>query len=123
MKETIITMTEMVYRTIEIGLEMFTEGMPEDPHISSMIHMAVTDVIIDIEATTDKTIELDKIIEIMTLDRGIEIGVRVETGPETIVMTEIEAETEVGIEMHKHKVGPEPCEMTGENQDPGPTLE
>ena len=115
MKETIIKMTEIVDQTIEIGLEILTEGMIEDPHTSSMMDKVITDLIIDIEATTDKTIELDKIIEIMTLDRDIEIGVKVEIGLETIVMTEIEAETEVGIEMHKHKIGLEPCQMTGEN--------
>ena len=97
--------------------------MTGEPHISSMIDVVITNPIIDIEATTDKTIELDKIIEIMTLDGDIEIGVRVEIGLETIVMAEIEAGTEVGIETHKHKVGPKPCQMTGENQDPGPTLE
>ena len=97
--------------------------MTEDPHVGSMIDMAITDLIIDIEATTDKTIEIDRIIDIMTLDRDIEIGVRVETGLETIVIIEIEAETEVGIEMYKHKIGPEPCQMTGENQDPDPTLQ
>ena len=59
----------------------------------------------------------------MTLDRDIEIGVKVEICLEIIVMTEIEAETEVGIEMDKHKIGPQPCQMTEENQDPGPTLE
>ena len=48
MKETIITMTEIVDRTIEIGLEILTEGMTEDPHISSMIDMVITDPIIGI---------------------------------------------------------------------------
>ena len=97
--------------------------MTEDPHISLMIDIVITNPIIGIEATTDKTIELDKIIEIMTLDRDIEIGVKVEIGLETILMTEIEAETEVQIEMDRHKIGPEPCQMIEENQDLGPTLE
>ena len=123
MKGTIITKTGIVDQTIEISLEIITEGMTEDPHIGLVTGMVITDPIIGIEATTDKTIELDKIIEIMTLDRDIEIGVKVEIGLETIVMTEIEAETEVGIEMDRHKIGPEPCQMTEENQDPGPTLE
>ena len=121
--QTIITMTEIVDQTIEISLEILTEGMTEDLHIGSMIDMVVTDLITGIEATTEKTIELDKIIEIMTLDRDIEKGVKVEMGLETIVMIEIEAETEVGIEMHRHNIGPEPCQMIEENQDPGPTLE
>ena len=59
----------------------------------------------------------------MTIDRDIEIGVKVEMGLETIVKTEIEAEAEVEIETDKHKIGPEPCQMTEENQDPGPSLE
>ena len=88
-----------------------------------MTDLVITDPIIGIEATTDKTIDLDKIIEVMTLGRDIEIGVKVEIGLETIVMTEMETETEVGIEMDRHKIGPEPCPMTEENQDPGPALE
>ena len=123
MKGTIITMTRIVDCTIEIGLEIITEGMTEDPHISLMTDMVITDLIIGIEATTDKKTELDKIIEIMTLDRDIEIGVKVEIVLKTIVMTEIEAETEVETEMDRHKIGPEPCQMTEGNQDPGPTLE
>ena len=107
-------MTEIIDQTTEIGLEIPSEGMTEDPHIGSMIDVVITGPITDIEVTTDKTIELDKIIEIMALDRDIEIGVRVEIDLETKVMIEIEAETEVGIEMHKHKVGPELCQMTGE---------
>ena len=122
MKGTIITMTEIVDQTIEIGLEKITEGLTEDPHTSLMIDVVITDPITGIEATTDKKIELDKIIEIMILDRYRD---RSESRDrlETLVMTEIEAETEVEIEMDRHKIGPEPCQMTKENQDPGPTLE
>ena len=97
--------------------------MTEDPHISLMTDVVITDPTTGIEASTDKTIELDKIIEIMTLDRNIEIGVKVEIGLGTIVMTETGAETEVETEMERHRIGPEPCQMTEENQDPGPTLE
>ena len=97
--------------------------MTEDAHIGVMIYMVIIDLIIGIEATTDKTIELDKIIEIMTIDRDIKIAVKVETGLETILMTEIEAEAEVDIKMNKHKIGPEPCQITEENPYPGPTLE
>ena len=122
MKGTIIKMTGIVDQTIERGLEIITEGMTEDPHIGLMTDVVITDLITGIEATTDKTIELDKIIEIMTLDRDIEIGMKAEIGLETIVMTEIEAETEVEIEMDRHKIGPEPYQMTEENQDPGLTL-
>ena len=51
MKGTIITMTEIVDQTIEIGLEIITEGMTEDLHISLMIDMVIIDPIIAIEAT------------------------------------------------------------------------
>ena len=59
----------------------------------------------------------------MTLDKDMEIGVKVEIGPETIVMTETEVETEAETEMGRHRTGPELCQMTEEDQDPGTTLE
>ena len=59
----------------------------------------------------------------MTLDRDMEIGVKVGIGPETIVMTETEVEIEVETEMGRHKTGPKLCQMTEEDQDPGQTLE
>ena len=123
MKGTIITVTEIVDQTTEIGLEIITGWMTEDPHNTLMIDVVITDPIIGIEATTDKTIELDKIIGIMTLERDIDTEVKVEIGLEIIVMTEIEAETKVETEMDRHKIGPEGCQMTEENQDPGPTPE
>ena len=43
--------------------------MTEDRHIGLMTDVVITDPVTGIEATTDKTIELDKIIGIMTLDR------------------------------------------------------
>ena len=74
MKGTIITMTGIIDQTIEIGLEIIIEGMTENLHISLMTDVVIADPIIRIEATTtDKTIEVDRIIEIMTLDRDMEI--------------------------------------------------
>ena len=97
-KGTIITMTEIIDQTMEISLEIITEGITEDLDNSLMVDMVIIDQIIGIEATTDKTIELDNIIEAMTIDRDIEMGVKVEIGLGTILMTEIEAEAEVEIE-------------------------
>ena len=53
--------------------------------------------------------ETEKIIEVMTLDRDMEIGVKVG----------IEVETEMG----KCKIDPELCQMTEEDQGLGLTLE
>ena len=123
MKGTIITITGIIDQTIEIGLEIIKDRMKEDLHIGLMTGMVITDPIIGIEVTTDNTIEVDKTIEVMTLDRDMEIGVKVETGLETIVMTETEVGTEPDTEMARHRTGPELCQMTEEDQDPGPTLE
>ena len=116
-------MTETIDQTIEIGLEIITEEMTEDLHTGLMIDVVIIDQIIGIEATTDKTIEIDKMIETMTIDRDIEIGVKIEIGIGTMLMTGIEAEAEAEIEMDRCKICPEPCQMIEENQDPGPTLE
>ena len=109
---------------MEIGLEIIIDGMTLKTYLLvSMTGIVITDLIIGVEGTTDKTIKVDKIIEVMTLDRDIEIGVKIGIGPETIVMTEAEVETEVETEMGRHKTGSELCQMTEEDQDPGPTLE
>ena len=113
MEGTIITMTRIIDQPIQIGLEIIIERMTEDLHISFMTGVVITDLIIGIEVTTDKTI--DKIIEVMTLERDMEIGVKVEIGLETIVMAETEVETEVEIEMDRCRTGPESCLMTEEN--------
>ena len=88
-----------------------------------MTGMVITDPIIGVEVTTDKTTEVDKTIEVMTLDRDMEIGVKVEIVLENIVMTETEVETEAETEMGRHRIGQELCQMTEEDQDPGATLE
>ena len=123
MKGIIITITGIIDPTMEIGLEIIIDGMTEDLPIGSMTGIVITDLIIGVEATTDKTIEVDEIIEVMTLERDMEIGVKVGIGQETIAMTKTEVETEVETQMGKHKTGPELCQMTEEDQDPGPTLQ
>ena len=123
MRRTIITITGIIDQTMEIGLEIIIDGMTEDLHIDLMMGLVITDSIIGIEVTTDKRIEVNKTIEVMTLDRDMEIGVKVEIGLETIVMTETEVETETETEMGRHQTGPELCQMTEEDLDPGPTLE
>ena len=59
----------------------------------------------------------------MTQDRDMEIGVKVGIGPEIIAVRDPEAETEVKTEIDKCETDPELCQMTEEDQGPGPTLE
>ena len=97
--------------------------MTEDIPISLMMGIITIDLITGAEATIGKTAEIDKIIEVMTLDRDMETEVNVGIGPEIIAVTEPGAETEVETEMDKHETDPELCPMTEEDQGPGPTLE
>ena len=89
------------------------------------VHLSVTikKIQAGVEATIGKTVETDKIIGVMTLDRDIEIGVKVGIGPEIIAVTEQGAEIEVETEMDKCEIDPELCQMTEEDQGPDPTLE
>ena len=64
------------------------------------------------EIATDKTIEIDKIIEEMTPDQDTEMGVKVGRDQEIIVMTGLEVETEVETEMGGCNLDPELCQMT-----------
>ena len=123
MKGTITTITGIIDPTMKVGLEIIIDGMTEDLPISLMTGIVITDPIIGVDIATDKTIEVDKTIEIMTLDRDIDKGVKVGIGQETIVMTETEVKTEAQTEMGRLRTGPELCQMTEEDQDPGPTLE
>ena len=81
--------------TIEIGLGTTTDLMMEDITISLMKDIINTDQITEGETIIGKTVETDKTIELMTLDRDMEIGVRVGIDPEIIV----ETEPEVGVEV------------------------
>ena len=73
--------------------------------------------------TIEETIETDKIIEGMTPNRGIEIGVRVETDQEITVVTILEVEIEM--EMDRDNKELEHYQVTETGQDPGqgPTQE
>ena len=75
------------------------------------------------ETTIGKTVETDRIIEVITLDRDKEIGVKVGIDPEIIVVTEPEVGIEVETEMGKYTTNPETCQMTEKDQGLGLTLE
>ena len=60
-----------------IDLEIITDVMTEDIPIGLMMGTITIDLITGVEATIGKTVETDKIIGVMTLDRDIEIGVKV----------------------------------------------
>ena len=65
---------------------------------------------------TDRTIEVDKIIEEMTPDKEIETGVKVGIEPEIIAMIVLEVEIERETEMDRCNLDPELCQMTEEDQ-------
>ena len=94
-----------------------------DIPIGLMKDTITTDQTTEGETTIGKTMETDKIIEVMTLDRDMEIGVKVERDPEIILVTEPEVGIEVETEEGKCKMNPELCQMTEEDQGLGLTLE
>ena len=122
-EETLTKTPEIVDPTIEIDLELIKDMMTEDIPISLMKGAMITDQITGIEATTGKTVETDKIIEVMTQDRDMEIGVKVGKGPEIISVTELVIGREVETGTAKHEIDPELCQITEEVQGPGPTPE
>ena len=122
-EEIIIIITEITDQTTEIGLGTTTEVRINDITISLMKDIIITDQITEGETIIGKTVETDKTIEVLTLDRYMEIGVRVGIDLEIIVVTEPEVGIEVGTEMGKFKIDPELCQMTEENQGLGLTLE
>ena len=85
-----------------------------------MRDVVTTDRTIGGEITIDKTIEIDKIIEGMILDKETEV--RVEIDWEITVMTVPEVEKEVETEMDRYTLDPELCQMT-EDQGLDLTLE
>ena len=91
----IIITTDIIDPTIEIGLGTITGMVTEDIPIGLMKDAITTDKTIEGETTIGRTVETDKIIEIMTLDRDIEIRGKEGIDPESIVMTETEVEIEV----------------------------
>ena len=86
-----------------------------------MRDIITTDRTVRGEIATDKTIEIDKIIEGMTLDK--ETGVRVGIDQEIIVMTVPEVETGVETETDRCNLDPELCQMTEEDEGLDLTLE
>ena len=74
----IIITIEITDPTIEAGLEMITDVITEETPTSPMRDKITTDRTIEGEFTIDKTIEIGKITEGITIDQ--EIGVRVEIG-------------------------------------------
>ena len=82
----------------------------------------ITDQIAEGETIIGKTVETDKTIQVMTIDRDMELGVRIGIDPEIIVVTEPEVGIEVETEMGKFKIDPELCQMTEEDQGLGQTL-
>ena len=97
--------------------------MTGDILIGLMKGAITIDPMTGVETTIGKTVESDKIIGVITLDRDMEIGVKVGIGPEIIAVTEPGAEIEAETGMDNCKTDPELCQMTEEDQDPGPTLE
>ena len=97
--------------------------MTEDIPVSLLKGTMIMDLITGIEVITGKRVEKNKIIEVMTPDRDMEIEVKVGIGPEIIAETEPGTETEVETETDQLETDPELCQMTEDNQGPGPTLE
>ena len=97
--------------------------MTGDIPIGLIMGAITIDLITGVEATIGKTVETDKIIGVMTLHRDMEMGVKVGIGLEIIAVTEPGAEIEVETGMDKCKTDPELCQMTEEDQGPGPALE
>ena len=83
MKGTIIIMTGIIDQTIEIGLGIVIDRMIEDLHIGLMRDMVITDLIIGIEATTEKTIEVDR-----GRNRSRDRDGQTQKGPEPCLITE-----------------------------------
>ena len=66
--------------------------MTEDIPIGLMVGAITIDLITGVEASIGKTAETGKIIGLMTLDRDMEIGMKIGIGPEIIAVTEPGAE-------------------------------
>ena len=122
-----ITTTEIIIGPT-IGIDLGTTiGMKiEEITIGLMINRTITDKTIG-DIITNKTIEgiteIDKIIEEMTLNRGIGIGVRVDRDQELTIVTILGLEIEVEMDIYNRE--PEHYQMTETDHDLdlGPTLE
>ena len=105
-----IIIIEIIDPTLETDPGTVIDMTTEEIITCPMRDAVTTDRIIEGEITIDKSIEIDKIIEEMTLDK--EKGVRVEIDWEIIVMTAPGVEKEVEIEMDRCNLDPELCQMT-----------
>ena len=88
-----------------------------------MTGIVITDPIIEVEVTTDKTIEVDKTIKVMTLDKRLEIGSESRDRSRNYSNDRDRSRNRSRNRDGKTYKGPELCQMTEEDQDPGPTLE
>ena len=113
-EEILVIIIEITGPIIEIDLAIITELMTGDIPIGPMMG-AITDLRTGVEATIGKAVETNKIIGVMTLDRDMEIEVKVGIGPDILAVTEPGAEIEVETEMDKCKTDPELCQMTEED--------
>ena len=124
--EGIITIDIIIGPTIGMDLGTTIAMTIKEVTIGLMIDRAITDKTIGetiIDKIIEGTTEIDKIIDKMTPNRGIGIGVRVERGQEITIVTILEVEIEVEMDIYNKE--PEHCQMTETGQDLGlgPTLE
>ena len=115
----IITVGTIIDPTIEIDPETIINMTTEEIATSLMKDEITIDKTIGGDIATDKTIEIDKVIEKMTPDKDTETGVKVGIDQEIIVMTVLEVETET--ETDGYNLSPELCQMTEKDQSPNPT--
>ena len=119
----IIITIEIIDPTIEIDPETVIDVITEEITTSPIKDIIITDKTIGEGIATERTVEIDKIIEEMTPDKDTETGMKVGTDQEIIAMIGLEAETEIDIEMDGCNLDPEHCQMTEEDQGLDLTLE
>ena len=119
--EGIIIVGTIIDPTTGTVLETIIDMTIGETTTSSMIDEIIIDETVGGEIATDKTIEIDKIIEEMTPDKdtgiGMEVGIDQEITVETVLEVEIEIETD-GCNKE-----PELCQITEKYLGPGPIQE
>ena len=116
-EEIITIVTKITGPITMIALGTITDMMTEDIPIGLMKDTMTIDQTIEEETTIGKIVEIDKIIEVKTLDREMAIEVTVGTDPEIIVVIEPEVGTGVETGIDKCIIGSELCQMTKVDQD------
>ena len=119
----IIIVIEITDPVIEIGQGTTIEIMKDNITIKLMKDVMIIEQITEGETITGKTVETDKTIEVMTLDRDMEKEVRVGIDLEIIATIETEVRIEVETEMGKFITDSGLCQMREEDQDLDLTLE